>query len=308
LELIVASRRPSPRHGWTEAIRLWRVVLAIWAVAWAAIAPALLIMRLGVFPALAELPPEPAAVAPGDVGLILAEAARPMLVPFALAVVSGLAVIWGWTVLWHSGVVAWRLWTGGRRVRLGEVLGLGMVSWWRYARLSATAAAALLVAGAAVWLPLASLVDTRLRLVSEQRTLAILLAGAAITKLLAILVWLATLQGAWVLGLPERRSAVMAWLRGLANTLRTPLSSVGTWLVWVLPACAATAVSLWIGVRFPGLRGTPLLIAVSLSTALIRTFCWVGLFCSFAPVTGLIGNGDGDPADERVTRQVTGDE
>jgi hypothetical protein len=300
VELTVASRRPSPRHGWSQAIRLWRLVLAGWVVSWLAFLPALMVVRLGVFPALAELPTEPGSVAAGDVGLILLEAARPMLRPFGLAVASGLAVLWAWSVLWHAGVVAWQLWTGGRRVRLGEVLGLGMVAWWRYARLSASAAAALAVGGAAIWIPVWAVVRAAVHDMPEERAVALLAAGVVLTKLLAIVVWLATLHGCWLLGLPERRSAVLAWLAGLGGALRRLPSSFGTWLLWLLPAGLASALALWLGMRFPAIRGTPALISVSLTASLVRAFCWVGMFASFAPGTGLVGGddsevGEGDP-------------
>ena len=40
-------------------------------------------------------------------------------------------------------------------------------------------------------------------------------------------------------------------------------------LVWVIPACAATAGAMAIGAQLPGLRGTPVLIALSLIAALV---------------------------------------
>ena len=295
------SRRPSPRHGWRHALELWRLVLAGWAVSWVAVAPALLVLRLGVFPALAELPSEPGAVTSGDVGLILVEAARPMLRPFALAGLSGLVVLWVWFVLWHAGVVAWQLWAGGRRVRLGEVLGLGMVAWWRFARLSATAAAVLGLGGAALWIPLWGAVQSSFHSMAEERMMILLVVGIVVTKLLAVVVWLATLHGAWLLGLPERRSAVLAWLGGLGSTLRMPLSSVATWLLWLIPAWLATLVPLSIGLTFDGLRGTIVLTVIGLIAALVRSFCWVGMFCSFAPVTGLLGEPEDEPGDESQT-------
>ena len=224
-----------------------------------------------------------------------------MLPPFALAVLSGLVVLWVWFVLWHAGVVAWQLWAGGRRVRLGEVLGLGLVAWWRYARLSATAAVVLGLGGAALWLGLRAAVRSSFHSMAEERMMMLLAVGIVITKLLAVMVWLATLHGAWLLGLPERRSAVVAWLRGLWNTLRMPLSSVATWLLWLIPALLATLVPLLIGLAFVGLRGTLVLTVIGLIAALVRSFCWVGMFCSFAPVTGLLGEQDDDLGDESQT-------
>jgi hypothetical protein len=295
-----ASTRPSPRHGWRRATRLWRLVLVGWAVSWIAFAPALLVIRLGVFPALSALPEEPGVLPAGDVGLIIVEAARPIFRPFGLAVLSGLFVLWWWSVLWHAGVVAWELWTGARRVRLGEVLGLGMVAWWRYARLSATGVAAFAIVGSALWLPLWSGVRGAFHAMAEERMMALILIGVVATKLTAIVVWIATLHGAWLLGLPERRSAVLAWLVGLGRAARRPFSSVATWLVWLVPAWVAAMAPLWLGLRLPGLRGTVVLIAFGLLAALVRSFCWVGMFASFAPVTGLVGDDDEAEADKEV--------
>lgn len=283
-----ASARPSPRWGLLEAARLWRLVVACWVVSWVAIAPALLLVRRTVFPALADLPSDPTLVAPGDAALILLEAARPVLVPFGLAVASAGLVLWAWAVLWHAGVVGWTLWSGGRRVRLGEVLGLGVVSWWRYARLSATALAVLAAAAVAIWVPVWSSVRIAFGAMEEERLIWLLLGGATATKLVAIIVWLATLHAAWLLGLPERRSAVLAWLRGLAGAVRAPIRSVGSWLVWLVPALVVSVVPAVAGATYPSLRGGPLLIGLTLLASLVRTFCWVGMFCSFAPVTGVV--------------------
>jgi len=291
-----ASGRPSSHWGLREALRLWRLVVACWVVSWVAIAPALMLVRRLVFPALAKLPSDPTLVAPGDAALILLESAAPIMVPLGLAVASAALVLWSWTVLWHAGVVGWTLWSGGRRVRLGEVLGLGVVAWWRYARLSATALAVLVAAAVAIWEPVSSSVRAAFAAMEEERLIWLLVGGAAATKLVAIVVWLATLHAAWLLGLPERRSVVLAWLRGLAGAVRSPIRSVGTWLVWLVPALLVSAVPTVTGAIAPGLRGSPLLIGLTLLASLLRWFCWVGMFCSFAPVTGLVGVVD-EPAE-----------
>ena len=281
--------RPSPFWGWARALELWRLIGVNWIVGFVVFAPALLVVRATVFRALSALPPEPGAIPPGDIGLIIVEACRPVLAPLALASVSGFVMLWAWTVLWHAGVVAWQVWTGGRRVRLGEVLGLGLVAWWRYARLSLTALAAFTLMGFALWLPLSSAIQSAYNGMNEERAMVLAAVGMVTTKLVAIVVWLATLHGAWLLGLPEHRSALLTWFRGLWSAIRTPLSSVATWLVWLVPAWLAAVVPLVLGFRYEGLRGTLLLMAIGLLAGLLRSLCWVGLFGSFAPVTGLVG-------------------
>jgi len=296
-------RRPSPRWGWTRALSLWRLVLACWVVSWLAFAPALLVIRTTVFRALAALPEGPAALPAGDIQLIIFEAGRHVVRPLGLAVISGLVVLWAWTVLWHAGVVAWQLWTGGRRVRLGEVLGLGMVAWWRYVRLSATALAVWCLLAAAIWIPLWNGVRSAFHSMAEERMMVLLAGGFVAVDLIGFGVWLTTLHAAWLLGLPEHRSAVLTWLRGIWGVLRTPFSTVGTWLVWVIPALLAALIPLIVGIGFAELRGTPVLIALGLIASLVRAFCWVGLFNSFAPVTGVVGHSD-EGETEDVKRQT----
>ena len=286
---------PSPRRGWQLARRLWRLVFAVCAASWLAITPALLLLRQVVVPGLASLPSGPGEVPAGDVALIVLEAVRGAARPLAFAVLSGLVLLWAWTVLWHAGVVAWTLRAGGGRPRLGELLGPGLAAWWRYARLSATALVALALAGAAIALPLWWGAGRAYAAMAECRLLLLLGIGVVATKLTAIAVWLATLHGSWLLGLPGRRSALVAWLRGLQVAVHRPLASLGSWLVWVVPALLVSVVVPLLGVAFEGLRGGPLLAVLGLLASLARAFCWVGLFCSFAPVTGVVGIPEDQP-------------
>jgi hypothetical protein len=167
-----------------------------------------------------------------------------------------------------------------------------MVAWWRYARLSVTAMAIWGCVATAVWIPVWSGVRSSFQAMAEERMMTLLAVGLVATDLAAIVVWLATLHAAWLLGLPERRSAFLAWFVGLWNAVRTPVSSLGTWLLWVVSALAVSFVPFLVGVNFPDARGTPILIGVSLATSLVRSFCFVGLFVSFAPITGLLGDSD----------------
>jgi len=267
--------------------------LASWVVSGLAFLPLMLVLRGALMPALGKLPQEPGSLPEGEVVVIVIEALRPLLLPIGLALVSGFVVLWLWTVLWHAGVVGWQLWTGGRRVRLGEVLGLGTVAWWKYARLSVTALAVFAIALAALWIPLLAGVEASERGLAEGRVLWLVWAGVGATKLIAVIVWLATLRGAWLLGLIDRRSAVTAWFRGLWDSLRTPFASLGTLLLWVAPANVLSVLPLAAGLLVPTLRDTPAIPVLGLLVALSRAFCWVGLFASFGPVTGLVGQGVG---------------
>jgi hypothetical protein len=290
--LTVAGRdelRPSAGWGLRQALRLWRLVLACWIVSVAAVLPAVWVVGGAAGPALEHLPDSVDRLPDGEVFLILASALPQMAAPLGLAVVSALITLWSWTVLWHAGVVNWALWAGGRRVRLGEVLGLGMVSWWRYVRLSATAAAVLVVLSMACWLPLMEAAMAARRSMAETRMLLLLAMGLVVVKLLALVVWAATLRGAWLLGLPERRSVVAAWLRALVDTLRMPVRSLGTVLLWAMPAVLLSLLPLAIGGGLDVTHRDWAVPAMSQLAAAGRAFCWVALYLSFAPVTGLIG-------------------
>jgi hypothetical protein len=268
-------------------LQLWRVVIAVWVVSLVVTLPALWVVGGALAPDLRNLPA--AGVPEGDVPLIVGDALEAVRGALVLAIASGAAALWAFTVLWHAGVVGWTLWGGGRRVRLGEVLGFGIVSWWRYARLSLTAAAAFGFSLALLWAPLWEAVGACYRAMEEGPMVWLLVAGVILSKLLVVIIWCATLRGAWLLGLPERRSAVASWLRGLAGSLRTPVASLGTVLLWAVPATTLSVVPLALGLAMPELRGGLLIPVLGQVASAVRAFCWVALFLSFAPATVLVG-------------------
>jgi hypothetical protein len=286
------SSRPSFVWALGEIPGLWRLVIACWVVLVLCWLPAVWVLGGAVVGPLGNLPD--GEVPQGEVLLILIENLAGMTGPMKLAVLSGCVVLWIWTVLWHGGLVGWRLWSGGRRVRLGEVLGLGMVAWWRYARLSLTAVVALAALLAVLWLPLSRAVTSSFEAMAEGRMLLLIVTGIGVSDLLALVVWAATIRAAWLLGLPERRSVVLAWLRGLLDTVRTPLASLGTVILWALPALLITLVPFVAGGYFESLRGGWLLPALGQIAAIVRAVCWLGMFLSFAPITGLMDEDTGD--------------
>ena len=87
--------------------------------------------------------------------------------------------------------------------------------------------------------------------------------------------WLATLRGAWLLGESGRRSAVVAWLRGFGATLRQPIRSLLTLVLWAVPGFALLALPVLVEGPAAGL--------VLLLAWLGSAFCWVALYLSFAP-------------------------
>jgi hypothetical protein len=231
--------------------------------------------RLGALPA--------DGAAPGDVVVILTHAALDHGLAVAIAVVAGICLLWLWTVLWHAGVVRWQQWGTSPRPRLAEILGLGLIAFWPFARLALTAIVATAACMAAVWFPATLAIDGAHRAMADHRVVPLAVAAVLVTVAVSLVLWAVTLRAAWLLSLPAGHSAVLAWLRALSSTLRSPLSSVGVVLVWAVPALGLGALPLLVGPGLPEVLAP----ALSQASALLRAFCWVAMFCSFATATGL---------------------
>lgn len=279
---------PSPLFGLRHVGGMWRVVLAVWLVSVVVFLPARVVVWAAVGPTFAALPGSD--LPDGELALIATELLRPVWVPLAVAGLSGWLALWAWTVLWHAGVVRWRLVSGRIELRLAEVMGHGLIGWWRWARLGATSLGVLLLSHAALFL-LVLQVKEQVRESADDSLLGVGLAAVlTVSAGMTILCWLATLRGAWLLGAGDRRSAVMAWLAGLWGSVRQPVSSLFTLAVWGLPAISATVIPLAAGWRFAALQGIVPTAIVEAAAGLLTAFCLVGLFLSFAPVTGLVGD------------------
>ena len=264
---------PSPISGIRLALRLWRLVGAVWLVSMAVFLPAQLVVNLAAGATRADLPDRP--LPSGDSLLILVELIRPVAGPLALALASGALALLAWSIVWHGGVVRWWQGAGAASVRLAEILGHGIVWWWRYARLAVVAATVTVALLAAIWVPLKPLIRNAGTIGAGGRSGLLLASGLVLTAVVLIICWLATLRGAWLLGESGRRSAVVAWLRGLGATLRQPIRSLWTLALWAVPGFAL----LVLPVLMEGLAAWLILMPAWLSSA----FCWVALYLSFAP-------------------------
>ncbi len=117
---------------------------------------------------------------------------------------------------------------------------------------------------------------------AETWALALAAAGVLVTLAWLPLAWSATLRGVWILARPDRRSAVGAWLRGVADSLHAPVRSAATVLAWLLAAFLVTAVAELLAQWTRPLSGV-LGLTLSLLGGLGRAFCWVALLGSFGP-------------------------
>jgi len=291
-----ARNRVSLRYGARQAIQMWRLVAAVWLVPMVLGAPVVIAARRALAPMLGPIPMGGAA--PGDVGLVLMWGLSRFGALLGIGIVSFLAAMWAWGVLWHAGATGWLAWATGRRLRVGEVVGLGVLRWWRYARLALTAVAGAVVLIAAACLPLQLLARAARRHLAETRMVNLQLASLVLAGLLLWIVWTATLRGAWVLANPQRRSAALAWLEGLTGTLRDPLRSLGCVLAWGVSVKLLVLAPLLLGINVRVFAGTFLGVVTALVLGLVRAYCIVALFLSFAPVSGLIVEAEPDEEPE----------
>ncbi len=276
----------SPAWGFAQTRKLWRLVLAAWLVpALLLLVPFLAIVR-AMAPWFEHMPVD--GTAPGDVALVGFWALGRLGGVVGLLAVGALVLAWFWTILWHAGVTGWYGLGGGRTFRLGEMVGLGVLRWFRYLRLALAGLVGTGVLAAVLASPFFVLAKKAGKAMEETRMVNLQLAGMIVAALVIWLCWIGILRGAWELAAPGRRSAVMAWLRGLRGAVTDLPRSLGTVILWGVFLKGFTLLPLLAGIRFSGFGGTPGWFALAVVSHLAAAFSLVGLFLSFAPVSGLI--------------------
>ena len=277
--------RPSWSFGFRTAVELWRVVAAVFVVSVVVFVPVRTVLWSAAGDVLGHLPNGD--LPTGETALILVELLVPVWPALLIAAVSGWCALWLWTVLWHAGVVRWLVFSGHRGVRLAEILSRGLLHWWRWARLGLTSVVAIGLGHAGIAAAFGFLKDRADDSTADLMLGVWLVAAVALAAGVVVVCWLAGLRGAWLLGESGRRSAVLAWVDGLVGTAKQPVSSVVTLLLWVLPASASAVLPLVAGWWIEALRAPIASAALGGCAGLVTAFCLVGLFLSFAPVTGL---------------------
>lgn len=268
---------PSWRSGAHGARLFSRVVVAVWLIGLAALTPAVLGLDLTVIRSLARV----ASGAASDALMVAAAAARPLR-PIAVVVAAMILVLLtGWGVLWRAGAARWLTWRAQPKPALAEVLGLGLGGWWRYARLWATWLLALAAVAALAAVPLLAIVDA-LDDGSIGASVWLGLAGLVLAGGLALVMTAAWLRACWELARPDRRSAVVAFGRGLAVVLRHPLAGLAPLLVWGGAAWLSALAPLACGWLLPAVRGTlPMALLIVLAGA-VRAAARVAMLTSYA--------------------------
>ena len=287
----MATDRPFVATGAREVRRFAVLTVAIWLAGMAALAPAWIVVVSALAPALGRLPDDLASLPPGELALVAREALSGVTRPLEVAIAAGVVVLWIWRVLWRAGMVSWRVWAGERRVRIGELLGLGLTRWWPVARVHLTG---LVVAACGVGLivavALAAVVQAWMAM-AERRLVVVVIAGFSAAVLVLAVCRTATVAGVWRLARPTRRSAVLAWLEGLRVVLRHPLASAAAVLLWSTAGLAAALLGAILLVAGPSLAPSPWGVVVVLGCALLEAAAAVALMGAFAPVSGLVGPG-----------------
>lgn len=252
--------------GFRRTARLHRLVMTVWLVALTIFLPALLVVGSAAEPIRAQLPLD--RLSAEEELLIFFEIMRPVALPIGVAVAFGLLLAFAWWILWRAGTVRWWLNPDTDELRLVQILAAGLVSWWRWMRLALITVFFMAVAVTLPWLPLRLEVEARF-------LMPLLILGLVLTFVMAGLVWLGALRGAWMLGETGRRSALVAWARGLLASLRQPLRSLLPLLVWAVPGLGLLVL--------PLIYDGPAAMLFLVVAWLLSTFCWVALHLSYAP-------------------------
>jgi hypothetical protein len=234
---------PSAVVGFREAARLHSLVAAVWLVSIVIFVPVQAVVQVTTGPARANLPA--GGLGAGEDMVVFVEVMRPLVVPLAVTLGFGCLMFIAW----------W-------------ILGKGLAVWWRYARLALIALILQVIVMISFWIPLRADIEERL-------VLPLLVGASVLTVVATAFVWLAALRGGWLLGEPDRRSALAAWVRGLWAVLREPVRSVLPLFVWALPGLVLLV--------FPLLIDGPAPVFVMLVAWLGSGFCWVAFHMSYAP-------------------------
>jgi len=277
--------RISPFAGFRLSLRLWKLVAALWLFQLLLITPVMLIVENALAPSLAALPE--GAMADGDLALIVIQAFDEIRAPAILMLLVAVVLGWLWTVMWHGGVVSWRLWADTDKAQLSRILGLGLVSFWKFLRLSLVSNALVFTLLILAWWPLGKLISSSYTSMQEARMMQAIGFGLVVTVLVIWVCRAAVLRASWILGRHDRRSAVLALFDGIVGAFAHPLSSLGTVALFSVLAFGAGAAPLIAGMMNQALRsGIPAQV-FSHVAALVAAFFWLALFTSFAPASGL---------------------
>jgi hypothetical protein len=275
-------RPPSVGAGLAMAWRLRGLVGVLWIVHHLLLAPlwGVAVTTFGGSSAARLAPGSP----DGEFVVVVLELARPVVWPLALAAASAVAGGWVWAVLWRAGVVTWAVWGTSGRPRITEILGHGVVRWWRFARLHAVVTAALGAMVVGIAIVVGHRFEAAARVAADPRVVE-WSAGAFIAWIvLSIVAGTVIAAGCWRLGTPGVHSALHAAAQGAVVIGRHPVRAPLVTAAWWVAAGLLTAGPVWMAVSGASQAATVVVLEVCL---VARAACRVGLLGSFLPLLGV---------------------
>lgn len=284
--------KPSLSYGLRLSLRLWPLLAALWIAPIIFFAPFRVMISTSAGRALGMIPGG-FTPPPGDIGLLGAHAVFPILPELGIALLSGLLLMWAFTILWHAGVCRWLIWDQGAPVSVPSILGHGFLSWFSYLRLSLFAFFFFVLVVGGTNVGFLALARQSWEKMQEDRMVLLLLAASILAAILKIILWAATLRGAWELALPHSRSSLLAWFRGLRGVIRQPIATLLPTAIMGLLITALLVLPLYLSIVSEHFRNGWQSWALFIVSSLAAAFLQLWLYTTMAPITGL-GNIKGD--------------
>jgi len=274
-------RAPSLAAGVALAWRLRVLVGVLWAVHHLLVAPlwGVAVTTFGGSPAV-RLDP---GAAEAEWLVVAFELARPAVWPLAAAAAGTVVGWWVWTVLWRAGVVTWAVWGRAGRPRVAEILGHGVVRWWRFAGLHLVAVVLVAAVAAVAFLAFGRF-GVAAAVAAHGRVLGWTVVGAVTGVASMVVVGAVVAAGCWRLGTPGVHSVLRALWQGVMVVGRHPVRAATVTLVWWVTAGLSAVGPVWAAVN----GASPATVVVVLELCLaVRAACRVAFLGSFLPVLGV---------------------
>ncbi len=278
------KRKPSLLFGLRLSIRMHRLILAIWIVPIILLTPFRSMISATAGQALRAIP-EGFTPPAGDIGLFSAQALLPVIPSLGVTLLSTLILMWFWTVLWHAGLCRQLIWEGETSNSLSRTLGHGIVGWWSYLRLSLWAWLMFLLLFGGIGAGFFALIRSSWEDMNEDRMVVLIPIALGLLILSKIILWAATLRGAWELTAPGRRSSVFAWFRGLRGALAQPLATLLPTLVFGILIAGCLSLPLLLYMMWPQFRTGRLIWLVLPGAGLVAACLQLWLFAAMAPIS-----------------------
>lgn len=280
-------KTPSFSTGFRLSLRLPSMILALWIMPIILFAPLRALVSASAGRVLRTIP-EGFSPPPGDIGLLTSHSLMPLVPALSIVIAGSLILMWAWTILWHAGICRWLIWDGGTPGSLPKILGHGVMGWMSYLRLSLWAWLMFLVVfggvGAGGFLMIRRAWDA----MNEDRMVLLILVSIILLGLLKIILWAATLRGAWELAIPGKRSAVRAWFRGLRGALSQPVATLLPTAIFGILIAGSLAMPLLLHIGVPSFRtGWKIWVVLAISE-LFASYLLLWIFTSMASITGVL--------------------